>query len=109
MLVARYVVDASTPLAQEVGVRRGGGIVTGVTLVNGQCLGGSLLGKQFQRVVYSGLGERGYTGCQSGVYLIYRRMCAMLHQIAHDGDALQGGLDVMTLQPFDGIHSVLCF
>ncbi len=105
----RHVVDATTLLAEEMPVGLGHCIVAGITFVDGECCGCTMVTQELEGVVDRRLRERGDTLGQGLIYLIHRRVGVMFHQVAHDGNALERWLDVVLLQTIDYIHRYINF
>ena len=100
----RYVINAATPLAEEMAVRLGNGVVAGVALVDGEGGGCTVIAQELERIIYRGLRQGGYAMNQGLIDFIHRGVGVMFHQVAHDGNALKRRLNVVLLQASDDIH-----
>lgn len=86
--VCRNVVDGAALFAEEMCVRRCVAVEVSIALVDGEHQRGVLLSQEFQGVVDGGLREGGNCFHQLVVNCLGIRVCAMLHEVSHDGDAL---------------------
>lgn len=86
--VCRNVVDGAALFAEKMCVRRCVAVEVGISLVDGEHQRSILLSQKFQGVVDGGLREGGNCFRQLAVNCLCIWMCAVLHEVSHDGDAL---------------------
>ena len=86
--VCRNVVDGAALLAEEMCVRPCVAVEVGIALVDGEHQGCILLGQEFQGVIDGGFRQGGDCLHQFAVNCLGIRMCAVFHEVSHDGYAL---------------------